>query len=103
MEGGIRLALDDFGTGYCTFRYLQQFSVDILKIDKSFIQYYGYDHLSELIVNNVIRLAHELGLTIIAEDIETESQAWAMADKGVQYLQGFLYSPPVPESRFVTE
>ncbi len=102
-EAGGRVALDDFGTGYCTFRYLQQFPVDILKIDRSFSRRYGCDDISDRVVDNIIRLAHELGLDIIAEGTETESQARAMAGKGVQYLQGFLYSPPVPESRFITE
>ncbi len=102
-EAGGRVALDDFGTGYCTFRYLQQFPVDILKIDRSFTRRYGCDGISDRIVDNIIRLAHELGLDIIAEGTETESQARAMAGKGVQYLQGFLYSPPVPESRFITD
>lgn len=100
---GICLALDDFGTGYSSFQLLQHCPVDYLKIDKSFIQQQGRAHISTCIVDSIIGLAHKLELKIIAEGIETQKQAKVMTDKGIHYLQGFLYSPPVPGERFTSE
>ncbi|HGX5055554.1 TPA: EAL domain-containing protein [Escherichia coli] len=102
-DSGIYLALDDFGTGYSSFQLLQHCPVDYLKIDKSFIHQQGSDHISTCIVDSIIGLAHKLELKIIAEGIETQKQARVMTDKGIHYLQGFLYSPPVPGECFTSE
>ncbi|WP_260391684.1 EAL domain-containing protein, partial [Aeromonas enteropelogenes] len=100
---GVRLAIDDFGTGHSSLRYLQQFHVDYLKIDQSFIRRIGTESLSQHIVDNVIDLASRLGLALVAEGVETEQQAAYLRSKGVQFLQGFLYSHPMPLPQFCEE
>ncbi|MGY4106647.1 EAL domain-containing protein [Aeromonas encheleia] len=98
-EMGVKLAVDDFGTGHSSLVYLQQFNVDYLKIDQSFIGRIGTESLSEHIVDNVIDLGHRLGLTLIAEGVETRQQANYLKGK-VAYLQGYLFGHPVPLCEF---
>ncbi|MNZ98896.1 Cyclic di-GMP phosphodiesterase YahA [compost metagenome] len=98
-ETGVRLAMDDFGTGHSSLVYLQQFNVDYLKIDQSFIGRIGTESLSKHIVDNVIDLGSRLGLTLIAEGVETRQQANYLKGK-VTYLQGYLFGRPVPLRQF---
>lgn len=99
---GVQLAMDDFGTGHSSLVYLQQFHVDMLKIDKSFIGRIGTESLSEHIVDNVIDLGGRLGLALVAEGIETRLQADYLKGK-VTYLQGYLFGRPVPVRQFCDE
>ncbi|MFM5509574.1 EAL domain-containing protein [Aeromonas rivipollensis] len=99
-EMGVKLAIDDFGTGHSSLIYLQQFHVDFLKIDRSFIGRIGTESLSEHIVDNVIDLGRRLGLALVAEGVETEHQAAYLRGKGVHYLQGFLFARPQPLRQF---
>ncbi|MGL5708044.1 MAG: EAL domain-containing protein, partial [Aeromonas sp.] len=99
-EMGVKLAIDDFGTGHSSLAYLQQFHVDYLKIDKSFIARIGTESLSEHIVDNVIDLATRLGLALVAEGVESEHQADYLRAKGVDYLQGYLFARPMPLRQF---
>ena len=99
-EMGVKLAIDDFGTGHSSLIYLQQFHVDYLKIDRSFIGRIGTESLSEHIVDNVIDLGRRLGLALVAEGVETEHQAAYLRGKGVHYLQGFLFARPQPLRQF---
>ncbi len=93
---GIRIAVDDFGTGYSSLSHLQHFPVDILKIDKSFIDpLVGSDAASSALVTAIIGLAGSLGLDVIAEGIEHESQLHRLVDLGCRHGQGFLMSPPL--------
>ncbi len=92
---GVRISLDDFGTGYSSLSYLQHFPVDILKIDKSFIRLI-HDRLQDgEIVKTIIALANSLGLSTIAEGIETEAQLAHLQSLQCQYGQGFLFSQPL--------
>ena len=100
-QHNITFALDDFGTGYATYRYLQAFPVDFIKIDKSFVQMASVDEISGHIVDNIVELARKPGLSIVAEGVETQEQADLMIGKGVHFLQGYLYSPPVPGNKFI--
>ncbi len=102
-EMGVQLAIDDFGTGHSSLIYLQQFHVDYLKIDRSFIGRIGTESLSEHIVDNVIDLGGRLGLSLVAEGVETEQQAAYLRGKGVQYLQGYLFARPMPIRQFCRE
>ncbi len=93
---GIRIAVDDFGTGYSSLSHLQHFPVDILKIDKSFIDpLVTADEPSSALVTTIIGLARSLGLEVIAEGIEHESQLHRLVDLGCRHGQGFLMSPPL--------
>jgi diguanylate cyclase (GGDEF)-like protein len=92
---GVRISLDDFGTGYSSLSYLQHFPVDILKIDKSFIRLI-HDRLQDgEIVKTIIALANSLGVSTIAEGIETEAQLDHLQSLHCQYGQGFLFSQPL--------
>jgi diguanylate cyclase (GGDEF)-like protein len=93
---GLRIALDDFGTGYSSLSYLRSFPFDKLKIDKSFVGDATAAHGSKSIVRAVISLGRSLGMTTIAEGIETVEQLDYMRAEGCNEAQGFLFSHPVP-------
>jgi EAL domain-containing protein (putative c-di-GMP-specific phosphodiesterase class I) len=94
-ELGIQVSLDDFGKGYSSFNYLQQFPVDVLKIDHSFIS--TMDSPKNLqIVNSMIVLANSLGLKVVAEGVENGEQIIQLSGMDCQYVQGFLFSKPLP-------
>ncbi|NJK30084.1 MAG: bifunctional diguanylate cyclase/phosphodiesterase [Acaryochloris sp. RU_4_1] len=90
---GVRLCIDDFGTGYASLQYLQQLPVDTLKIDRSFIKRMDADNLD--LVRSIITLAHDLGMTVTAEGVETPVQRRFLLDLGCQEAQGHLFSHPV--------
>jgi EAL domain-containing protein (putative c-di-GMP-specific phosphodiesterase class I) len=92
---GLRLAIDDFGMGYSSISYLQQFPVDILKIDQSFVSRITDAPASAALVHTVVQLAKALGLVTVAEGIETEEQRTLLHSERVDYGQGYLVSRPV--------
>jgi EAL domain-containing protein (putative c-di-GMP-specific phosphodiesterase class I) len=94
---GIRIALDDFGTGYSSLSYLRSFPFDKIKIDKSFIRDLGSNRDSMVIVEAVIGLARGLGMTTVAEGVETAQQLATLTEAGCTRVQGYLFSRPVPE------
>ncbi|MDR3347798.1 MAG: EAL domain-containing protein [Helicobacteraceae bacterium] len=100
-QKGIRIAIDDFGTGYSSLSYLVRFPVDVLKIDKSFVQAMGTANDSSVVVRTITVLAHSLSMEIVAEGVETEQQRDALTKLDVELLQGFLYSRPVPSEKLV--
>jgi diguanylate cyclase (GGDEF)-like protein/PAS domain S-box-containing protein len=91
---GVRLAIDDFGTGYSSLAYLKRLPVDCLKIDRVFVAGLGRDPEDTVIVASVIDLGSRLGLEVVAEGVETESQLRELADLGCTRAQGFLWSAP---------
>jgi diguanylate cyclase (GGDEF)-like protein/PAS domain S-box-containing protein len=93
---GLRLAIDDFGTGYSSLARLKHMPVDILKIDRSFIRDVDADRDSSSMVSAMIALAQNLGMTALAEGIETEGEWRFLADRGCPMGQGFYFSRPVP-------
>ena len=99
-DHGFRLAIDDFGTGYSSLAYLQQFSVDILKIDMSFVQAMHRDDSSKTLINTIIAMARTLGLVTIAEGVETEQQAKALKELGCEYGQGYYFAHPMSPEDF---
>ena len=99
-DAGIQVAIDDFGTGYSSLSYLQKFDIDYLKIDKTFIHNLGADTNGIALSEAIIVMAHKLGLKVIAEGVETKSQTALLRRAGCDYLQGYLYSRPVPPEEF---
>lgn len=97
---GCRLAIDDFGTGYSSLSYLQDLPVTTIKIDHSFIQKLDKNRGSAAIVAAVTSLAKELGLRVVAEGVETQSQLDALSRHHVHLIQGYLTGRPVPAARF---
>jgi EAL domain-containing protein (putative c-di-GMP-specific phosphodiesterase class I) len=92
---GVRLSMDDFGTGYSALNYLQKFPFDKLKIDQSFVRELGGKGESEAIVRAVAGLGANLGITIIAEGIETEAQAKILLGTACDEAQGYLFSQAI--------
>jgi diguanylate cyclase (GGDEF)-like protein len=92
---GIKLSLDDFGTGYSTLGYLHRFPVDYLKIDKSFIQKVDRDSENARIVHTIVNLAEQIGMSVIAEGVETAEQLDFLRKINCDYVQGFYFSRPV--------
>ena len=99
-DAGIKVAIDDFGTGYSSIAYLKKFEVDFLKIDRSFVQDISASPSDLAIVRSIIAMAHELGLEVIAEGIETVEQREILADVQCDFGQGYFFSKPVPSGEF---
>jgi len=99
-ELGFRVYLDDFGTGYSSLSYLKRFPVDTVKIDKSFVRDMGDDSSDLALVQAIIAMASSLGLTVVAEGVETAAQADLLRDLGCQYGQGYYFSRPVSAGEF---
>ncbi|HMD46298.1 MAG TPA: EAL domain-containing protein [Acidimicrobiales bacterium] len=93
---GVKLAIDDFGTGYSSLAYLRRLPVDHVKIDRSFVSGLGRDRVDRVVVDSIIHLADRLGLEVVAEGVETESQMSELLDLGCRYAQGFFWGRPVP-------
>ncbi|ABZ76505.1 diguanylate cyclase/phosphodiesterase with PAS/PAC and GAF sensor(s) [Shewanella halifaxensis HAW-EB4] len=97
---GVGLAIDDFGTGYSSMRYLKQFPISKLKIDRSFISDLSVSHESREIVSAIIAMASALNISLTAEGVETKEQEHFLAEHSCHQAQGFLYSPALRVSEF---
>jgi diguanylate cyclase (GGDEF)-like protein/PAS domain S-box-containing protein len=100
-EIGVLLAIDDFGTGYSSLSYLQHFPLDLLKVDRTFVEELGTSSEAEEIVGAVINLAHALGLEVVAEGVETAEQLELLRSFDCDLAQGFLFSRPLPADEIV--
>jgi EAL domain-containing protein (putative c-di-GMP-specific phosphodiesterase class I) len=97
---GCKLAIDDFGTGYSSLAQLRHFSVDYLKIDRSFVIDLELGEGPQAVVRAAIAMAHSLGMAIIAEGVETVEQAEFLRNAGAEVAQGYLYGKPMPIEDF---
>ena len=95
-DWGVQLAVDDFGTGFSSLGQLRHFPVDVIKVDRTFVQGVGVDPKDAAITANVVSLAHALGLVAIAEGIESAEQLLAMRRLGCDLAQGFVFARPAP-------
>jgi diguanylate cyclase (GGDEF)-like protein/PAS domain S-box-containing protein len=101
-DRGIRIAMDDFGTGYSSLSYLQKLPLQVLKIDRSFVQAYTGDPASSeaTFIKTIIALGHSLNMTVVAEGVENESQLAVLKAHGCDEFQGYYFSPPLPADEF---
>lgn len=98
---GVRLALDDFGTGYSTLAHVQRLNVDILKIDRSFVEQIGGSERDREIIGAITAMAHALGMSVVGEGIETDRQLGELAALGCDEGQGFLLAHPLPPDQLM--
>jgi diguanylate cyclase (GGDEF)-like protein/PAS domain S-box-containing protein len=99
---GLGIALDDFGTGYSSLSYLLKFPISALKIDRLFVKEICMDPRSAAVTSSIVAMAGGLGLSLIAEGVETQEQADALRLKGCSLMQGYLFGRPMPASEFRT-
>jgi EAL domain-containing protein (putative c-di-GMP-specific phosphodiesterase class I) len=99
---GVRIALDDFGTGFSSLSYLKRLPVDMIKIDKSFLDGIPLNVRDCALVDAVLTLGARLDHSIVAEGVETDQQRDWLVRHGCRYLQGFLFSRPVPRAAFLS-
>lgn len=94
-EAGFSIALDDFGTGYSSLKYLKEFPLSVIKVDKSFVDDIGINKNNEALIETILRMAQSLNMYCVAEGIETEEQVAFFKEHDCQFLQGFYFSKPV--------
>jgi polar amino acid transport system substrate-binding protein len=97
---GVAISLDDFGTGYTSFSYLKKFPADILKIDKTLVDYILVNQEDQRIVKAMIELGHNLGMKIVVEGIENKRMVQIVSSYGCDYMQGYYFSKPLPVFEF---
>jgi EAL domain-containing protein (putative c-di-GMP-specific phosphodiesterase class I) len=95
---GVRLAIDDFGTGYSSMSYLKNFPLDVLKIDRSFVEEIDFNRKDAAIAQTIVQLAENLEITTVAEGVETEAQLKLLKQMGCAKFQGYYFSKPMPAS-----
>ena len=102
-KNGFKTSIDDFGTGYSTLKMLQRTSLDIVKIDRSFIplsENYPEKEKALYILRDMVRMTRDLGMKVIAEGVEDDVQLDYLKEMNCDYVQGYVFDKPLPESEF---
>lgn len=99
-SSGVKLALDDYGTGFSNLSMLNHFDFDMIKIPKEFLSYNLFK--SDMILDNIKHLSDIMNLTVIVEGVESSQECFRLKRKGFKYVQGYLFSPPLPFEEFVS-
>ena len=97
---GFKIEIDDFGSGYSSYGTIANYDFDIIKLDMQFIRMLGENKKSGKIIHSIISMAHELGIKIVAEGVETREQVEFLKECGSDYIQGYYFSRPIPQSEF---
>ncbi|HBO6422289.1 TPA: EAL domain-containing protein, partial [Pseudomonas aeruginosa] len=97
---GLAIAVDDFGTGNSSLNYLKQFPIDVLKIDRSFVDGLPHGEQDAQIARAIIAMAHSLNLMVIAEGVESQAQLDFLREHGCDEVQGYLFGRPMPAEQF---
>jgi EAL domain-containing protein (putative c-di-GMP-specific phosphodiesterase class I) len=95
-DAGVQVSLDDFGTGYSSLSYLQKFDIDYIKIDQSFVRHLLPGSTNLALCKAIIVMAHELGMKVVAEGVETGQQRDLLVAAGCDYGQGYFIARPMP-------
>jgi sensor c-di-GMP phosphodiesterase-like protein len=98
---GVRIAIDDVGTGHSGLSYMLKLGVDIIKIDKMFVDAIGTDRNSTTIVETLVDLAHNMRMDVVAEGVENFEQVVHLRELGIRSAQGYVFAPPLPGSAFL--
>ena len=98
---GVRIAIDDVGTGHSGLSYMLKLGVDIIKIDKMFVDAIGTDRNSTTIVETLVDLAHNMRMDVVAEGVENFEQVMHLRELGIRSAQGYVFAPPLPGSAFL--
>jgi EAL domain-containing protein (putative c-di-GMP-specific phosphodiesterase class I) len=99
---GVRVSIDDFGTGFSSMSYITRFSIDRLKIDQSFLRNATTDTNNQAVITAIIAMAHGLGVTVLAEGVETPEQLAFLTQHGCDEAQGYHFSRPITSQAFIT-
>jgi EAL domain-containing protein (putative c-di-GMP-specific phosphodiesterase class I) len=102
QDRGIRLAIDDFGTGYSSMSLMKQFPIDTIKIDRSFVRDLPRDSEDQAIAQAIISMGKALGMTVVAEGVETAEQHAFLRNHDCDEMQGYLFSKPLPAGELAT-
>lgn len=99
-EAGFRIAMDDFGAGYSSLNLLKDLPLDVLKLDRNFFRHDKITRQEKIVVTNVVRMARQLGISIVTEGVETQEQADFLMEVGCETAQGYLFAKPMPVEEF---
>ncbi len=92
---GIHISIDDFGTGYSSLSLIHNIDADVIKIDRSFVELLPDDEKSKILIESIINIANRLGMSVVAEGVETEEQGRALMELGCDTAQGYFFGKPV--------